>query len=88
MAYKVSFPSGREETFESLDSEAASRIEQKLEEVSSCPYRSPTDWSYSSWSGQSEGVFRWGSYRVFADVDEAAERIVVREARYRENLYR
>jgi mRNA-degrading endonuclease RelE of RelBE toxin-antitoxin system len=88
MAYDISFQSGFESVFEKLDREATSRIQRKLEDVADCEWRSPTDWDYSSWSGQASGKFDWDSYRVFADVNEEDEKIIVHEARHRENLYR
>lgn len=88
MAYEISFQRGLESAFETLGSEAASRIQKKLEKVASCDWRSPTEWNYSTWSGQSNGKFNWGPYRVFVDVDEDAGKIVVHDVRHRENLYR
>ncbi|WP_128478912.1 type II toxin-antitoxin system RelE family toxin [Halorussus pelagicus] len=88
MAYDISFRRDSEAAFETLDREAAARLQKKLKRVASCDWRSPTDWDYSPWSGQATGKFNWGSYRVFVDVDENAGEIVVHEARHRENLYR
>ena len=89
MTYEISFRSDAEAAFETLDSEAVSHIEKKLEQVATCEYRSPTDWDYSSWDGgQAEGKFNWGAYRVFADIDERRNEIVVDQVRHRENLYR
>jgi mRNA-degrading endonuclease RelE of RelBE toxin-antitoxin system len=88
MAYKISFRNGAEEAFESLNAEAASKVEKKLERVANDEWRTPYDWGYSTWSGQADGKFNWGSYRVFADIDTANDQIIVHEARHRENLYR
>lgn len=88
MAYEISFRRGLESAFETLESQAASQIQQKLEKVAACEWRSPKDWDYGPWEGQSNGKFDWGSYRVFADIDENNGKIVVHEARHRENLYR
>jgi mRNA interferase RelE/StbE len=88
MAYEISFRSGVETAFENLGSEATNQIQQKLDRVASCEFRSPTDWEYTTWSGQSTGKFNWGSYRVFADVNEDTGEIVVHDVRHRENLYR
>lgn len=88
MAYEISFRRGFETAFETLDSEGISQVQQKLERVATNEWRSPTDWDYSPWSGQASGKYDWGQYRVFVDIDESAERIIVHEARHRENLYR
>lgn len=88
MAYDISFRRDVESAFETLDSEAVSRIQKKLDRVATDEFRSATEWGYSSWDGQSNGKYDWGSHRVFVDVDESAEEIVVYEARHRENLYR
>lgn len=88
MAYDISFRRGFEAAFETLDSEAASQLKKKLERVATDEWRSPADWDYETWGGQSNGKFNWGSYRVFADIDEEAGEIIVHEARHRENLYR
>lgn len=88
MAYDISFRRGVESAFETLDSEAVSRIQKKLDQVSTNEFRTATDWGYSNWDGQSSGKYDWGPHRVFVDVDETLERIVVYEARHRENLYR
>ncbi|QLD86155.1 hypothetical protein HWV23_10605 [Natronomonas halophila] len=88
MAYEISFRRGLEAAFETLDSEAAAQIQKKLERVATDEWRSPADWSYKSWGGQSTGKFNWGSHRVFADIDESAGKIIVDESLHRENLYR
>ncbi|WP_284006788.1 type II toxin-antitoxin system RelE family toxin [Haloarcula pelagica] len=88
MAYDISFRSGSETAFETLNSEAVSQIQKKLDRVATAEFRSPTDWDYSPWSGQSNGKYNWGSYRVFVDIVEEENEIVVHEARHRENLYR
>ncbi|MDL0123427.1 type II toxin-antitoxin system RelE family toxin [Halobacterium salinarum] len=88
MAYDISFQHDSEAAFETLDSEATSHVQKKLERVANSEWRSPTDWNYSPWSGQSNGKYDWGAYRVFADVDEDENQIVVHEVRHRENLYR
>lgn len=88
MAYDISFRRGVESAFETLESEAVSRIQKKLDQVATNEFRTATDWGYSNWDGQSSGKYDWGSHRVFVDVDETLERIVVYEARHRENLYR
>jgi len=88
MAYDISFRRGFETAFKTLDSEATSHLQKKLERVANSEWRSPTDWNYSPWSGQSDGKYDWDSFRVFVDVDEDAGKIVVYEARHRENLYR
>lgn len=88
MTYDISFQRGFDSVFETLDSEAASKLQKKLERVAACEWRSPTARDYSPWSGQSNGKFDWGSYRVFADVNEEADQIIVHDARHRENLYR
>jgi len=88
MAYDISFRPGFETAFETLDDEVTTQLQKKLERVANSEWRSPTDWNYSPWSGQSDGKYDWGSYRVFADIDADSEVIVVYEARHRENLYR
>ena len=88
MAYDIAFPTGFETVFETLDNEAASRVQKKLERVANSEWRSPTDWDYSRWSGQANGKFDWGSYRVFVDICEENNEIVVYRVRHRENLYR
>jgi mRNA-degrading endonuclease RelE of RelBE toxin-antitoxin system len=88
MAYDICFQGGFETVFETLDNDATSELCQKLNRVASSEWRSPTDWNYSPWSGRFDGKYEWGSYRVFADIDESAGVIVVYEARHRENLYR
>jgi mRNA-degrading endonuclease RelE of RelBE toxin-antitoxin system len=88
MAYNISFARDAETIFKNLGSDAERYLTQKLEKVATCEWRSPYDWDYSPWSGQSTGKFSWGSYRVFVDVDEEADEIVVYEVRHRENLYR
>lgn len=86
MAYDISFRRGFEAAFETLDSEATSQVQKKLSRVANCEWRSPTDWDYSPWSGQSRGKYDWNSYRVFVDVD--ADQIIVHEIRHREKFYR
>ena len=88
MAYTISFAGGVEEAFETLDTEAASKVEKKLERVANDEWRTPYDWGYSAWTGQAGGKFNWGAYRVFADIDTDTNQIIVHEARHRENLYR
>jgi mRNA-degrading endonuclease RelE of RelBE toxin-antitoxin system len=88
MAYDISFATGFETAFETLDSQAASQIQKKLERVANSEWRSPTEWNYSGWNGQSSGKFDWGSYRVFVDIVEGESKIVVHQVRHRENLYR
>jgi mRNA interferase RelE/StbE len=88
MAYNISFQSGSEAAFETLDNEAQSQVQQKLERIATCEWRAPTDWNYSPWSGQATGKFNLGCYRVFADINENTNEIIVHEARHRENLYR
>ena len=90
MAYDISFRRGVESAFEPLDSETVSRIQKKLRRVATNEFRTATatDWGYSNWDGQSSGKYDWGSHRVFVDVNESAEKIIVHEARHRENLYR
>ena len=88
MAYKISFRRGVDSVFETLDPEAASRIQKKLNRVATDEFRTATEWGYSNWYGQSTGKYDWGSHRIFVDVDETASEILVHEARHRENLYR
>ena len=88
MAYNISFRNGIEAAFETVDSQAAEKIAKKLERVANDEWRTPGDWGYTNWTGQANGKFNWGSYRVFADIDSDNNEIVVYEARHRENLYR
>jgi mRNA-degrading endonuclease RelE of RelBE toxin-antitoxin system len=88
MAYDISFQRGIEAAFENLDSEAASWVQGKLEDVATNDWRSPTEWDYTNWTGQASGKYNWGPYRIFVDIDQEAREIVVYEARHRENLYR
>jgi|APHM01.1.fsa_nt_gi Cytotoxic translational repressor of toxin-antitoxin stability system len=89
MTYDVSFAGGVEAALQTLSSDAAAEIKKKLNEVATSEWRSPTDWGYEPWNGgQAGGKYNWGSYRVFADIDEENETIIIREARSRENLYR
>lgn len=88
MAYNISFRRGSEAAFETLNQQEAAKLQKKLERVAADEWRTPYDWGYSSWGGQSSGKFAWGSYRVFADINESDNEIIVHEARHRENLYR
>ncbi|MFC4552348.1 hypothetical protein [Halorussus sp. GCM10023401] len=71
-----------------VGSDAERYLMQKLEKVAICEWRSPCDWDYLPWSGQSTGKFSWGSYLVFVDVYENSDEIDVYEVQHRENLYR
>jgi mRNA-degrading endonuclease RelE of RelBE toxin-antitoxin system len=88
MTYDVSFAGGVEAAFQTLGSNATAEVKNKLEQVATSEWRSPADWDYEAWNGQASGKYNWGQYRVFADIDEENETIVVHQARYRENLYR
>lgn len=44
MSYNISFAGGVEEAFETLDAEAASKVEKKLERVANDEWRTPYDW--------------------------------------------
>lgn len=88
MAYEISFWRGVESAFETLDSEATSRIQEKVDRVATDDFRAATEWQYSNWNGQSSGKYDWGLHRIFVDIDETAKEILVYEAKQRENLYR
>lgn len=88
MTYDISFQPGFETAFETLDSETTSQLMKKLDRIANSEWRSPTDWNYTLWSGQFDGKYDWGPYRVFVDVSEKSGTITVYEVRHRENLYR
>jgi mRNA-degrading endonuclease RelE of RelBE toxin-antitoxin system len=90
MAYNVSFHNSAESAFESLDNSLRTRTEKKLERIASDEFRSPSQWGYSAFDGQTaSGKFDFfNQIRVFADVDEESGEIIVHRAETRENLYR
>jgi mRNA-degrading endonuclease RelE of RelBE toxin-antitoxin system len=90
MAYNVSFRNSAESAFESLDNSLRTRTEKKLEQIANDEFRSPEQWGYTQFQGQSaSGKFDFfNQIRVFADVDKESEEIVVHNADTRENLYR
>lgn len=89
MTYDISFAGGDEAVFAKLGNDDTVEIKKKLDKIAANKWRSPADWNYEPWqSGQADGKYSWGEYRVFADIDEDSKTIIVREARHRENLYR
>jgi mRNA-degrading endonuclease RelE of RelBE toxin-antitoxin system len=90
MAYNISFRTSADQAFSSLDNSLRNRTEEKLEQIADCEFRKPADWGYTQFDGQAaSGKFDlFNSIRVFADIDEESEEIIVHGAYTRENLYR
>lgn len=88
MTYDIAFTHAGRSALDSLERAERTYIHRKLEEITNCEFRHPTEWDFERMAGCADGRFRIGNgLRVFADIDEETSRIRVRDVRRRENLY-
>jgi mRNA-degrading endonuclease RelE of RelBE toxin-antitoxin system len=88
MAYSLVFTRDARHALDILERTERSAVTRKLNEISACEFRHPSQWDFERLPGLADGRFRIGnSLRVFADIDETDGLIRVHDVRRRENLY-
>jgi mRNA-degrading endonuclease RelE of RelBE toxin-antitoxin system len=90
MAYTVSYRTSADSALDHLDNSLRTRTERKLQQIANDEFRTPAQWGYTPFAGQTaSGKFDFfNQVRVFVDINEEAGQITVHHADTRENLYR
>lgn len=82
MAYSLEYSAEAVLQLEKIDRTIAKRILKKIDTAINNPHN-----FFKQLTGRPEYKLRVGDYRVIADIDEPAKRILIRTVGHRKNIY-